>query len=83
MSAQPSDNKDRNWPKDEFGQNEVVSQFMPWVIAAVALLSASLLPYFQCFSNRQPQVIAYCAQHRDYAEPIFRKFEHETGIRVT
>lgn len=29
-----------------------------------------------------PRVVAYCAQDQVYAEPIFRQFEKQTGIRV-
>jgi iron(III) transport system substrate-binding protein len=29
-----------------------------------------------------PQVVAYCAQDQVYAEPIFRQFEQQTGIKV-
>jgi iron(III) transport system substrate-binding protein len=38
-----------------------------------------LLSAFPCCPA---QVIAYCAQDQVYAEPIFRQFEKETGIKV-
>ena len=31
---------------------------------------------------RQNEVIAYCAQDQEYAEPIFRQFTRQTGIKV-
>lgn len=42
--------------------------------AAVLLVSGS--------ANAEPHVVAYCAQDQVYAEPIFRQFEKQTGIRV-
>jgi iron(III) transport system substrate-binding protein len=32
--------------------------------------------------HAETEVVAYCAQDQEYAEPIFRDFERETGIRV-
>lgn len=29
-----------------------------------------------------PKVILYCAQDQEYAEPLLKQFEHETGIQV-
>ena len=34
------------------------------------------------FSKSAPEVIVYCAQDQTYAEPIFRDFQKETGIKV-
>ena len=34
------------------------------------------------FGRPQPEVIAYCAQDQEYAEPLFREFEQESGIKV-
>jgi iron(III) transport system substrate-binding protein len=33
-------------------------------------------------AKAQNQVVAYCAQDEDFAEPLLRDFEKETGIRV-
>jgi iron(III) transport system substrate-binding protein len=81
MSDSRSTPKDRNWPKDEFGWREVASWTCWWLPAVIALLVAGLLP--SCVRGKpQAEVIAYCAQDQEYAEPIFRAFEKETGIRV-
>lgn len=82
MSGEPPNPKDRNWPKDEFGQSEVVSQLTPWIIVIVAVVSAILLPSLQCSSHSEGRVICYCAQDQVYAEPIFGQFRKETGINV-
>jgi iron(III) transport system substrate-binding protein len=42
---------------------------------AVVLLSG-------CTAKRQNEVVAYCAQDQEYAEPIFREFTRQTGIKV-
>jgi len=72
---------DRNWPKDAFGKKEVFSSLSFLWIALIAILAALLLPWLAGVKNRN-QVVAYCAQDQDYAEPVFRDFERETGIRV-
>ena len=46
---------------------------LPFLVV-VALLSG-------CGADRH-QVIAYCAQDQEYAEPIFREFTRQTGIKV-
>lgn len=86
MNETRQQSKDRNWPKDEFGRNEVVAQFW-WVlgpivvIAIVAIGTALLLPLVSG-AKPHPQVIAYCAQDQVYAEAIFHDFEKQTGIKV-
>lgn len=35
-----------------------------------------------CTAERQTEVIAYCAQDQVYAEPSFREFSQQTGIKV-
>jgi iron(III) transport system substrate-binding protein len=71
---------DKNWPKGEFARHEVV-QFSWWIIIPViALLAALLLPMLQQRSG--PVVILYCAQDQEYAEPLLKQFERETGIKV-
>jgi len=74
--------KGSNWPKDEFGRDEVLVQFW-WMIPVVLALAAivSSLAY-RALSRKQNQVVVYCAQDRVYAEPIFRDFEKAAGIKV-
>jgi len=77
--------KDRNWPKDEFGRSEVIAQFW-WVLPLLAgIVAALLLPAVDggCgFSGKRHQVVAYCAQDQDYAEPILREFTRQTGVKA-
>jgi iron(III) transport system substrate-binding protein len=69
-----------DWRSDEFAARGVAGWFSWLVIPACAVLAAALLPSF--YHAKHKQVIAYCAQDQDYAEPIFRDFEKETGINV-
>src|SRR6185436_14877775 len=43
------------------------------VIAVIALC---------CSCGREPSVVVYASQDQVFAEPIFKAFERETGIRV-
>jgi iron(III) transport system substrate-binding protein len=85
--------KDRSWRADSFATQGVVGNF--WVlfgallmIALIAILAA-VLPLVVGGSQRRAlaikanQVIAYCAQDQEYAEPIFREFTRQTGIKVS
>jgi iron(III) transport system substrate-binding protein len=74
---------DKNWPKDEFAWHEV-AQFWWWILLPlIALLGAFVLTQvFPVTGVRRDEVIVYCAQDQTYAEPIFRRFEAETGLRV-
>src|SRR5882724_9269317 len=72
-----------NWPKDEFGRNELIGQFL-WVgIPLLAVVSALMLFLInRARIHNATQVVVYCAQDQIYAEPIFREFEKQTGIKV-
>jgi iron(III) transport system substrate-binding protein len=50
--------------------------FLPWLLAALALISGG------CGSAGQREVVVYVAVDRQAAEPILRRFETNTGIRV-
>ncbi len=75
--------KNGNWPKDEFGRSEVTWQL--WWFSGI-LLVLLLAGYFTVrsgvFNGRAKETVAYCAQDQVYAEPIFKEFEKQTGIRV-
>jgi iron(III) transport system substrate-binding protein len=75
-----SERSNKNWPNGEFAQREV-AQFWGWlVIPLIALVAALLLPAIKLKSKSV--VILYCAQDQEYAEPLLKQFEQETGVRV-
>ncbi len=47
-----------------------------FVLAALSILPAG------CWSSQGPEVVCYVALDRDFSEPIFRRFEEDTGIDV-
>lgn len=63
-------------------------QFRIWllvlslVLAALFWLVLASKPAAQGGPAAETEVIAYCAQDQEYAEPIFQDFEKATGIRV-
>jgi len=81
MNESEQQSKDRNWPKDEFGQNEITAQFWWLLLPAIAICSVALL-WLVNLVKPHPRVVAYCAQDQIYAESIFRDFEKQTGIKV-
>jgi iron(III) transport system substrate-binding protein len=69
--------------RDHFGPNQSLSRLWPvWAGIAVLLLLVLFTRAFHLSDRSQPEVIAYCAQDQVYAEPLFKDFEQETGIRV-
>jgi iron(III) transport system substrate-binding protein len=86
MVVLPSEDRvktDSNWPKDEFGRHETLAQFWSvWFWILMALLCVAATIFLLRPSKSQNQVIAYVAQDQVYAEPIFRDFQKETGIKV-
>jgi iron(III) transport system substrate-binding protein len=73
--------KDSNWPKDEFGRSELISQF--WFIWPTLFVMALLLVSVLWGSAKRNEVVViYCAQDEDFAEPLLKNFEKETGITV-
>src|SRR2546428_5982568 len=73
--------KDRNWPKDDFAQHELIAQSWWLLPVLIALVAGLLLPRITLTKGRRV-VVPYCAQDQVYAEPIFRDFEKATGIKV-
>ncbi len=84
MSTRTPPPKDRSWRDDSFATREVWSHFgIPLTILAIVILSGMLLPVVSYIKTKTlGQVIAYCAQDQEYAEPIFREFSRQTGIKV-
>src|SRR5215831_16984570 len=73
--------KKGNWPKDVFGRGELIAQWW-FLIPVVAIFASVFMSWLWPVRKAPRQVIAYCAQDQTYAEPIFRDFEKETGIKV-
>jgi iron(III) transport system substrate-binding protein len=68
---------------DYFATREVLSYFSWAVCAFVAMAVAALLPLLSYARAKSgSQVIAYCAQDQEYAEPILREFSKEAGIKA-
>ena len=73
-----------SWPKDYFGQAEIFQQH-GWIIllVVIALFVWLIFSPANCFlRHKQPTVIVYAAQDQVYAEPIFKQFTKETGVKV-
>ena len=89
MSIQDQEPKDTNWPRDEFGRSELVSQaWILWLgfLFLVVGMMVFVLASFRAKGNHallsSTEVVAYCAQDQVYAEPLFHDFEKQTGIKV-
>src|SRR5215831_5667839 len=75
--------RESNWPKDDFGRSEALSRLCWWVIPVIGLIVAIWFPLLNgIWGRNEYRVVVYCAQDQVYAEPIFREFEQQTGIRV-
>lgn len=75
--------KGSNWPKDEFGRSEAISQFwtlwLPILIVFGAVLWSS---WNASLKAAQRSVVVYCAQDQVYAEPIFREIERRERVVI-
>jgi len=56
-------------------------KFAVWCALAGIVVLGSLLAVAGC-SNDQERVVVYCALDRNFAEPILKIFENQTGIEV-
>ena len=85
MSDEKGQSKTGNhWPRDEFGRRAIWSQawcLVLWIGLAVWMGSLVIQGWYRG-AKRANQVVVYCAQDQVYAEPIFKAFEDETGIKV-
>jgi iron(III) transport system substrate-binding protein len=78
----PESPEQHSWRKDSFASREVAAQF--WgLVPILAVLLVGFLPALPLGAAKPSrEVVAYCAQDQVYAEPIFRAFEKQTGIKV-
>jgi iron(III) transport system substrate-binding protein len=56
-----------------------------WLCVLVGVLVAAILPVLAQFKKRtipDKTLVVYCAQDQDFAEPLLKQFELETGVRV-
>ena len=55
-----------------------------WILGLIAFALVAAIPPAASYAGAKGkgQVIAYCAQDQEYAEPILRGFYEETGIKV-
>jgi iron(III) transport system substrate-binding protein len=66
-----------------FAWCEVIASFGPLtIVAAVAVLCTGLFPLISKVHAKAPSVVIYTSQDEVYADPIFKDFEQQTGIRV-
>ncbi len=84
MRTTASRPKERGWRENYFASGKVLGQCgRLWVIIITASLAGILPGVLGCRkANRGDQVIAYCAQDQEYAEPILREFSRQTGIQA-
>ena len=84
MAKRRDKNAERNDLKDgshRFLQSRNASRF--WLLALFVAVAAIFYCFpFQSLIKTRPSVILYAAQDQEYAEPILRDFERETGLRV-
>lgn len=73
--------KARGWRDDYFASCEVAAQMWQWSTMLIALITVSAFSFLSGCSGKR-EVVAYCAQDQVYAEPVFRAFEQQTGIKV-
>jgi iron(III) transport system substrate-binding protein len=76
--------RDGNQLKDEAGPKQANSLLFkviafPIIVVGFAILLFLLVPLP---STPLKQVITYCAQDQEYAEPILREFDKQTGIKA-
>ena len=75
--------EDKGGRGDHFATREVLGHNSLAVCGLVALAVATLLPLLSYARAKSgSQVIAYCAQDQEYAEPILREFSKQTGIKA-
>ena len=83
MSTDKPPSKDRSWRGDRFSTQEVLVQSW-WLLLLALLIAPGVYSYLRNppSANNAKVVVAYCAQDREYAEPILNEFTRQTGIQV-
>ena len=84
MTNPEQDSNNGKQPKHESGRGRANSLLfkiisLPIIVVGLAILLFVPVPLP---SKQTKQVVAYCAQDEEYAEPILREFDEKTGIKV-
>ena len=68
---------------DNFPRGGITGRlWLVWALVSAGVLIFLFARDFRPGRSSQLEVVAYCAQDEEYAEPIFRDFERETGCKV-
>jgi iron(III) transport system substrate-binding protein len=83
-NANPGDSKSKPASKDYFARCEIITQLLlnwsPLVIMAIAWVCYSSITF--SVQAKSPSVVIYTSQDEEYADPIFKDFQKQTGIKV-
>jgi iron(III) transport system substrate-binding protein len=81
MGAQDQGTPEASPPRGRHGVE--LLDVVVWLTVLLIVTSLVLLwPLRQKFKSSGKEVVAYCAQDQEYAEPILREFTTQTGIKV-
>ncbi len=89
MSGEPENKKGdvggkpQKRPRDDQGWTQFVGHY--WgilTILIIGILTYFFLALISYFESKTPSVVVYASQDEVFAEPIFKDFEKQTGIRV-
>jgi len=70
-------------PADDQGWVQFIEHYwLSFTILIIGILSFFLLPLILHFKTKTPTVVAYASQDEVFAEPIFKDFEKQTGVKV-
>ena len=83
MSTEIHSPQERGGRGDNFASLKAPN-YRLWLVWTITFLLAAALPPVLSYARAKSrgQVIAYCAQDQEYAEPILRAFTEQTGIKV-
>lgn len=84
QNAHANQEKPYEKPPGYFGWCEIAQNpfYSFGIILVTATLAAGFLNFFNFFHAASKSVIIYTSQDEEYADPIFRNFEKQTGIIV-
>jgi iron(III) transport system substrate-binding protein len=83
VSAETHPPKDEGWREDHFATREVLGHFsFLWMLGVIFVVLLLFYGLERGLLRSRDQVVAYCAQDQEYAEPILREFTKQTGIKA-